>query len=82
MPIYVALKKSRPSKLKRLKFLPRFGLTVDFAGRELHYRHTPILETLINLKGKKPSFAGLMEVALEQFREIDLLKAPKSGPKK
>ncbi len=70
----ICVEKSKPSSLKRLKFLPRVGLVIDFAGQEITYRQAPLLETLVNLRKRGFSMKNLMEVALTQFSEINLKK--------
>jgi hypothetical protein len=76
MSTMIQVEKSKPSSLKRLKFLPRFGLVVDFAGREFIYRQAPILETLLNLSVRGLSAKSFMEVAMQQLSEIGLSKQP------
>ncbi len=58
--------------MKRLEFLPRLGIVVDFAGREFSLRQAPFLETLVNLRGKKANLRNWLEVAVVQLREIRL----------
>jgi hypothetical protein len=82
----ISVEKSKPSKVKRLKLLPRIGLVIDFAGKELTYRQVPLLETLLNLRDKKLSVKNFMQVAYQQLNEINLRKQPTvaeiCGPKK
>lgn len=68
----LSVEKSKPSRVKRLRFLPRVALFVDFGGRELSYRQAPLLETLYNMRGRKFSLKGLLEVAHQQLSEINL----------
>lgn len=70
MATSISIEKSKPSKLRRLPFLPRLGFTVDFAGVELSYRQAPILEALFNMKDRGISVEKLLEVSTEQLREI------------
>ena len=82
----ICVEKSKPSAVKRLKFLPRFGFVVDVAGREITYRQAPVLETLLNLSKKGLSMKNFMEVAFQQLSEINLKRQPSleetCGPKK
>lgn len=72
MAIRYSLKNSKASALKRLKFLPRFGVVVDFAGKELTFLNAPILETLVNLVGNKFSLTNFINVAMIQLSEIKI----------
>lgn len=72
----ICVDKSKPSAVKRLKFLPRIGFVVDFAGREVTFRGAPIIETLVNLKERGFSVKNFMEVAYSQLSEINLKKQP------
>ena len=66
----LCIEKAKPSQIKRLSILPRFGFTVDFAGRQLVYRQAPILETVFNVWDRGFSMKNFMDVALTQLREI------------
>lgn len=66
--------KPKKSKVKRLNFLPRIGLTIDFAGTQITYRQAPILETVVNLFDRGFSMKNLMDVSFEQLQEISLTK--------
>lgn len=68
----LCVEKSKPSSLKRLRFLPRIGLVLDIGGREITYRQAPILEALYNLRGKGFSLKNLLEVSFLQLKEINL----------
>jgi hypothetical protein len=68
----LCVEKSKPSRVKRLPFLPRVGIFVDFGGREFSYRQAPLLETLYNLRGKRFNLKNLLGVAFQQLREINL----------
>jgi hypothetical protein len=70
---------SKPSKLRRLAFLPRIGLIVDVGGRQFTYRQAPLAETLLNLAHRGFSMKNLMEIGFQQFREIELPKFRKEG---
>ena len=81
----LCIEKSEPSKTRRLPFLPRIGLFIDIAGRQITYRQVPITETLLNLRDVGFSMANLMKVAAKQFNEIKFPNATascESAPKK
>lgn len=68
----ISFGKSKPSKLKRLPFLPRFGFTIDVAGMEFNYRYAPIAETLMNMDLKSFSLKALVETSMKQLKEIKI----------
>ncbi len=72
MASQISLEKAKPSNLKRLTFLPRIGITVDFAGKQFIYRQAPIVETLVNLIDRGFNFKNLINVSVEQLNEINL----------
>ena len=73
----LCVEKSKKSKVRRLAFLPRFGLTVDIGGRQFIYRQAPMLETVVNLFHRGFSMKNLMNVAHDQLSEIELPKVKK-----
>lgn len=73
----ICIQKTKPSKLKRLAFLPRMAVTVDIAGRQFTYRQAPLAETLLNLWGTRPSVERLIRISHQQLSEITLPKLPK-----
>lgn len=81
----LCVEKSKASKTRKAPFLPRFGFYLEFAGREISYKHAPILEAILNLRSRGFSQANLMDLAQEVFNEIRLpvqaRKAVKSAPK-
>jgi hypothetical protein len=74
MGSFLRVEKSKPTSVKRLSFLPRFGVVIDICGKQFTYRQAPILETLFNLIGKGFTLKGLKEVAFQQLAEIELAK--------
>lgn len=77
MSISISIEKARKSRLKRLSFLPRFGFYLDFGGRQVAYRQTPVLETLFNLRKRRLSARDFFDVALQQLVEVDMPKQKK-----
>ena len=71
MGIQFEVDKKKPSKTRKLPFLPRFGIYVDFAGREFIYKQTPLLETALNLQERGISVSNLLKLMVEQFSEIE-----------
>ena len=67
--------KAKPSKMRRLSFLPRIGLSVEIAGREFQLKRAPILETVLNTIERGVSLRSFKEVARAQLDEI--LASPK-----
>ena len=72
MPNIFCVEKAKKSSVKRLSFLPRFGIVIDFGGRQLAYRQAPFLETLVNMRKSGFSFKNLVDVSLQQLKEITL----------
>lgn len=70
MASMLRLLKAETTKLRRVKFLPRVGLTVELGGRVLVFKHTPALETLLNLKARGFSLKNLSKLAIEELEEI------------
>lgn len=71
MAAFISVDKAKVSKLKRLRFLPRFGFTVDVAGYKITYKQAPILETIYNVAfNKKAPYRGLVSVSIQQCKEI------------
>ena len=58
------------TKLRRLPFLPRFGITVEAFGRQLTVKQVPLLETLLNLRDRGFSFSNFKKLAKEEWDEI------------
>lgn len=77
----ISIEKAKPSKVRRLKFLPRLGVTIELGGRQITFRHAPIFETLLNVFDRGLSFKNLIEVSREQLREIEIpkLKSSREG---
>lgn len=68
----ICIEKAKPSKIRRLGFLPRLGITIEVGGKQFTYRQAPIIETIVNVMDRGFSFKNLMDVAQEQLREIEL----------
>ncbi len=62
--------KAESTKLRRVKFLPRIGLTVEMGGRVLVFKHTPALETFLNLKQRGLTLKNLGKLAIDELEEI------------
>lgn len=70
----ICIEKSKKSKVTRLPFLPRIGITIDLGGRQIIYRQAPFLEFAFNLMSRGFSKRNMIEIAQQQFREIELPK--------
>jgi hypothetical protein len=66
------VQKVERSKLRKLPMLPRFAVTVEFAGRQFIFKQAPFLETLLNVKDRGFSLKNLLKVAAEELDEIRL----------
>ena len=64
------VQKSERTKLRRLPFLPRFGITVETFGRQLTFKQVPLLETLLNLRDRGLSLSNFRRLAKEEWDEI------------
>ena len=78
MSMSITVKKAKASKLKRVSLLPRIGIYIDFAGKEISFRQAPILETLLNMKLKRRS---LFDIVNQQLKEIALVDVKIEGVK-
>ena len=58
------------TKLRRLPFLPRFGITIDTFGRQLTIKQVPLLETLLNLRDRGFNLGNFRRLAKEEWDEI------------
>lgn len=70
MASMLRLLRAESSKLRRVKFLPRVGVTVELGDRVLVFKHTPALETFMNLKDRGLSLKNLMKLATDELEEI------------
>lgn len=70
MATMFSMHKSERTKLRRLPFLPRIGIVVDFAGQRLTLKHAPLLETALNLRDRGFNLKNLRKVLAEELNEI------------
>ncbi len=70
MTTMLRLLKAESTKLRRVKFLPRIGLTIDLGGRILVFKSTPALETFLNLKDRGLALKNLAKLAIDEMDEI------------
>ena len=81
MACIITSRPSKKSKLRRLSFLPRIGITVDFAGKQYGLFQVPFTELLFNMKDRDFSLANIISVSRQQIDEIELPPAhPAKGP--
>jgi hypothetical protein len=71
MGVSFEVDKKKPSKTRKLPFLPRVGIYVDFGGREFVYKQTSLLETALNLQERGITMANWVKLMVEQFAEIE-----------
>lgn len=74
-----SVEKAERTKLRSLPLLPRVAVTVEMAGRHFTFRHVPILETVVNLRGRGFSLANFFEVTREELSEIRLPAVKKAA---
>lgn len=79
MPIRLEYQKSKPSKTRKLPYLPRIGVVVDFAHWTVTYKQTPILETAANLVNEHVNIPKILQVVEKQFSEIKFPKGLKKS---
>lgn len=72
MPIGLNIKEAKKSAVRRLSYLPRLGVTVDFAGKKFEYRYAPISELLYNLCHDGFSSENFKRIVVSQFSETNL----------
>jgi hypothetical protein len=59
------------SKLRRIPFLPRLGLTLEIGGRQFTFKNAPFIETFLNWRDLGFTFANFKKVAVEELDEIN-----------
>lgn len=74
MPLRLSVQKAKQTSTRKLKFLPRIGLTLDFAGKQFTFRQAPFLESVANMKTKKFSLENLRAVSNQILDEITMEK--------
>ena len=45
---------------------------MELGGRRFSYRQVPLIETIMNLVERGPSFSNLQKIVLEQLYEVNL----------
>jgi hypothetical protein len=75
--------KAERTKLRKLPFLPRLGVTVEIAGRQFVYKQVPFLETVLNIRDRGFNLRNIAAVAREELDEVrfPLLKRPLAAVK-
>ncbi len=73
----LCINKIKPSKTRRVPFLPRIGLTFEIGNRQVVFRSAPLLETFLNVWRRGFSQKTMMEVGMEELSEINLPKIKK-----
>lgn len=69
--------KIKQSPSRKLPFLPRVGVVVEFGKRRFTFRHVPLLETLAILLERGPTVLNFRRIIKEQMNEISLNDKPK-----
>ena len=75
MPLELNFKKKKQQpKTKRISFLPRIGIYVDFLGREISLKQVPSLETIYNVVTSGVTLSNLKNITKRQLSEIKFFK--------
>lgn len=69
MGIAIQAKKSKKSKIKRLKCLPRLSLNIDFMGYDINLKYVPVVETLYQSLTSGAYKKELLKTIETQFKE-------------
>lgn len=72
MPTGLSIKDSKPSKVRRLKFLPRLSFSMDFMNKRVEFTQAPLSELLYNLYRDGFSKENFMNVVVTQMKETRL----------
>ncbi len=65
-----SVNKAERTKTRKLPLLPRFGVTVEIAGRQFTYKQVPFIETVLNLRERGFTVKNLVKLAAEELAEI------------
>ncbi len=66
------IERSKRTRSRKLPYLPRIGIVIDFGGRRISYRQAPIIETILNLIERGASRSNFDKIITEQLYEIAL----------
>lgn len=64
------INRAEKTKLRRLPLLPRFGLTLEFGGRQFTWKMVPFLETVLNWRDAGFTMQNFRKVSAEELSEI------------
>jgi hypothetical protein len=67
-------KKVENIKTKRISILPRFGIYLDFMGREVSLKQVPSLETIYNVVRSGVTLSNLKKITKRQLSEVKFFK--------
>ena len=70
MGMFLYSKRKKPSSIRQMPWLPRFGFYLDIAGIEVVYKQVPMMETVANLMERGFTLSHLNRIKREQFAEI------------
>ena len=62
--------RKRSSTRRKLPYLPRVGLYVDFAGYEMMFKHAPLMEAVVELLDKGWPLSQLDNIRKKHLSEI------------
>ena len=69
MPTGISIKDSKPSKVRRLRFLPRISFSMDIMNKRIEFTQAPVTELLYNLYQDGFSKDNFMKVVMAQMTE-------------
>jgi len=72
MALRLSVQKTKQTSTRKLKFLPRVGLTLDLAGRQFTFKQAPFLESVVNMRKKKFNLENLRAISNQILDEITL----------
>lgn len=72
MSFHFGISKSTATKLRKLPFLPRFAVTIEFLGQQYTLRSTPFLETILNVRELGFSLSNWRRISEQELAEIRL----------
>jgi len=77
MAVRLSVQKTKLTPTRKLKFLPRIGLTLDVAGKKLTFKQAPFFEAIANMRKDHFSLKNFVTISNQILDEISIEK--KSG---
>lgn len=70
MGLFFKKEEIKASKIKRIPFLPRVGIVVEFGNKRFAYKYVPVMETILNLIDGPITLSRFKTVMRNQFGEL------------